>query len=61
MQTPSSMPSLAQGLLLFFELYASALVIATIGLWVAVLGMRTRTKRNSDGVADQPSAHRRRR
>jgi hypothetical protein len=40
MPPPSSTPSLAHGLLLFFELYASALVVLAVGLGLAVLGMR---------------------
>lgn len=52
MPTPSQTPGLAQGLLLFFELYASALVVMSIGLGLAVLGTRTKAKPTADGSGD---------
>lgn len=52
MPTLSSTPSLAQGLLLFFELYASALVVMAIGLGLAVIGVRAKAQSVTEGSGD---------
>jgi hypothetical protein len=51
MPTPSSTPSLVQGLVLFLEIYVFALSVMFLGLVLAVLGTRSKTRDTTDTTA----------